>query len=229
MDILLVRFKRAFAQHDGYALAEVITPEAPKEDAGQLYAFHRSSNSFAIQNDLRSGLIYHSDLQLSKGEANAWIDVLSAYWSAVGELHFAEESSSQGKMRDVDWTKPYQAWKEVVNAVIRGYQGSVFPAWSVPCLYVAGKYLRILAIKADDSTKQKTGNVTYNEGFQDDVVGSLGKNENLQDAVRQINRIFSLCVSDRAPLDDSRKWGLYYITNLLFKIYFRVSCNGILE
>jgi hypothetical protein len=79
MDIFLARFKRAFAQHDGYALAEVITPEAPKEDAGQLYAFHRSSNSFAIQNDLRSGLIYHNDLHLSKGEANAWIDVLSAY------------------------------------------------------------------------------------------------------------------------------------------------------
>jgi hypothetical protein len=26
----------------------------------------------------------------------------------------------------------------------------------------------------------------------------------------------------RAPLEESKKWGLYYITNLLCKIYFKV-------
>jgi hypothetical protein len=26
----------------------------------------------------------------------------------------------------------------------------------------------------------------------------------------------------RAPLEESKKWGLYCITNLLFKIYFKV-------
>lgn len=26
-----------------------------------------------------------------------------------------------------------------------------------------------------------------------------------------------------APIEESRKWGLYYITNLLFKTYFKVS------
>ena len=197
MDKLLVRFKEAYSKRDGYGLAAVISPEAPTNDAGQLYAFYRSSNSFAIQNDLRSGLIYHNDIQLSKGEAGAWIDVLAAFWSALGELLSAEEALNQGKGREVDWTKSYQAWKDVVNSIIRGYTISVFPAWTVPCLYVAGKYLRNLAIKADESTRQKSGNVVYNEGFQDDIVGALGKNENLQDAVRQINRIFSLCISDR--------------------------------
>ena len=28
---------------------------------------------------------------------------------------------------------------------------------------------------------------------------------------------------DRAPLEESRKWGLYYTTNLLFKTYFKVD------
>ena len=26
----------------------------------------------------------------------------------------------------------------------------------------------------------------------------------------------------RAPLEESRKWGIYYTTNLLFKTYFKV-------
>ena len=32
----------------------------------------------------------------------------------------------------------------------------------------------------------------------------------------------SLMTKNRAPLTDSRKWGLYYIANLLFKTYFKV-------
>ena len=27
----------------------------------------------------------------------------------------------------------------------------------------------------------------------------------------------------RAPIEESRKWGLYYTTNLLFKTYFKVD------
>ena len=27
----------------------------------------------------------------------------------------------------------------------------------------------------------------------------------------------------RAPLEESRKWGIYYIVNLLFKTYFRLN------
>ena len=28
---------------------------------------------------------------------------------------------------------------------------------------------------------------------------------------------------NRAPLDESRKWGIYYIINLLFKTYFKLN------
>lgn len=27
----------------------------------------------------------------------------------------------------------------------------------------------------------------------------------------------------RAPIEESRKWGLYYVTNLLFRIYFKLN------
>jgi len=36
--------------------------------------------------------------------------------------------------------------------------------------------------------------------------------------------VLMMCVC-RAPIDESRKWAIYYITNLLFKTYFKVSIS----
>jgi COP9 signalosome complex subunit 12 len=88
----------------------------------------------------------------------------------------------------------YEAWKEMTNALIRGYSSGGFEAWTVPCLYVTGKYLRIFAIKADEETGSK---VVFGEGYQDDFNPEAGKNEKLEDAARVLNRIFQLCISDR--------------------------------
>lgn len=64
----------------------------------------------------------------------------------------------------------------------------------MPCLYVAGKYLRVFAIKADEGLLNSTASVT---NFQDDINPEAEKNEKLEDAARQLNRIFQLCLSDR--------------------------------
>lgn len=88
----------------------------------------------------------------------------------------------------------YDAWKEVLNALIRGYTNCGFEAWTVPCLYVVGKYLRIFAIKADEGSGNGTGAVT---SFQDDFNPEAEKNEKLEDAARQLNRIFQICLADR--------------------------------
>ncbi|KAF2401633.1 COP9 signalosome complex subunit 12 [Trichodelitschia bisporula] len=233
MEVVLGLFKRGMIEQNGHMVADALTPIAPPRDTGRLYAFYRASSAFSIQADLRHEIVYSSDIHLNKAESNAWIDVFVAYWKAVGALLATEEATNQGKAQDAEWGKAYEQWKEMVNALIRGYTTNVFPPWTLPCLYTAGKYLRNLAIKADEQTRKSTGNVTYNEGFQDDVVSSIGKNDSLQDAARQINRIFSLCISDRAPLEESRKWGVYYISNLLFKIYFKLNsislCKNILR
>jgi hypothetical protein len=63
--------------------------------------------------------------------------------------------------------------------------------------------LRIFAIKADDQARSG-GAVTFHAGFQDDVVGDFGKNEKLEDAARVINRIFTLCISDRYVVSSHR-------------------------
>jgi hypothetical protein len=108
----------------------------------------------------------------------------------------------------------------MTNVLIRGYTNCGFEAWTVPCLYVAGKYLRIFAIKADNTASHNTGSVIT---FQDDINPEAEKNEKLEDAARQLNRIFTICLSDRAPLEESRKWGIYNIINLLFKTYFKLN------
>jgi hypothetical protein len=59
---------------------------------------------------------------------------------------------------------------------------------------VVGKYLRIFAIKADEGATNGVGTITT---FQDDLDPEAEKNEKLEDAARQLNRIFTLCLSDR--------------------------------
>jgi hypothetical protein len=97
-------------------------------------------------------------------------------------------------LSQVSWNKVYEAWKEMTNALIRGYTNYGFEAWTVPCLYVAGKYMRVFAIKADESAANGNGLPTH---FGDDISPEAEKNENLQDAARQLNRIFTICLSDR--------------------------------
>jgi hypothetical protein len=82
----------------------------------------------------------------------------------------------------------------MTNALVRGYTNGGFEAWTVPCLYVAGKYLRIFAIKADTETGS---NAEFAGDFQDDFNPEGGKNEKLEDAARLLNRIFNICLSDR--------------------------------
>ena len=64
----------------------------------------------------------------------------------------------------------------------------------MPCLYVVGKYLRIFAIKADEGPTNGTGATT---NYGDDLESEAEHNLNLEDAARQLNRIFTLCLSDR--------------------------------
>ena len=85
----------------------------------------------------------------------------------------------------------------MTNQLIRGYTNCSFEAWTVPCLYVAGKYLRIFAIKADEATGVDTAAFTT---FRDDFNPEAGKNEKLEDAARQLNRIFQICLADRCAL-----------------------------
>ncbi|KAK4194637.1 putative COP9 signalosome complex subunit 12 [Triangularia verruculosa] len=217
-------FGEAWKTQDGYRLAKTISPDLPP---GQLSSIFQSINiaggwKSARDDDVKAaikrGLSSSSARSdgIGQKEIKGWVEVYFAYWQATGILAEVQQTSS--------WTNAYEQWKVLINALIQGYNGHEFEAWTIPCLYVAGKHLRLFAMKADENTSVNDNSAA---AFQDDFDPELQKHQKLEDCARVLNRVFSLCLSDRAPLEESRKWGLYYIINLLFKTYFKLNATGL--
>lgn len=210
MDSLITDFARAINSQDGYALSDTISPMSPNNDSGRLYALRRATNASSVLSDFRYAIGNNPNIDLDRQESGHWIDVYVAYWKAVCEILAAEEAvntsknSGKGQNAGTHWDKVYAAWKDLLNALYKGYQTSSFEAWTIPCLYITGKYLRVFAIKADQSAAGRKGGASFNAGFEDDIVDDEGGNEKLEDCARQINRIFGLCISDRYTFPLSR-------------------------
>ncbi|KFZ14448.1 hypothetical protein V502_06046 [Pseudogymnoascus sp. VKM F-4520 (FW-2644)] len=219
MEAIFKIFRDAHIGGNGYQLSDTLLPISPSEEPGRLRNFFNSTNAANVKGDIQYNVLYdrQSTLRLSTEEGKAWVDVYTAYWAAAGEIIKAEDAQKTNS--PINWVAVYETWKEMTNAIIRGYSTGCFEAWTIPCLYTSGKYLRIFAIKADAAG----GNADKAMDFQDDFNPDTGKNEKLEDAARVLNRMFQLCVSDRAPLEESRKWGIYNIVNLLFKTYFKLN------
>jgi hypothetical protein len=196
MAALFTDFKRAQKIESGPLLATTITPVAPPQNLGLLRSFYNLSNPTDVSADIRFYLLQDraTSVKLPKPEGKAWVEIFVALWKTVGEVFRAEDPAQKGS-----WTSVFEAWKEVCNLLIRGYSSPGFPAWTVPCLYVAGKYLREFAIKADSENSQGDA-LSFNDGIQDDVVGGFEKNAKLEETARVINRMFTLCLSDRYVL-----------------------------
>ncbi|KAL9104161.1 MAG: hypothetical protein Q9163_000860 [Psora crenata] len=249
MDPLARDYHHALQTYNGHLLAATISPIAPPHYLNRLDAIFHASNSATVQRDISYALTKHAHRSITKEDRqnlDNWTEIYVAYWHAAGAI-LAAQSPDTVKP---DWAKVYETWKDVANAVIKGYSNSSLETWTLPVLYLAGKYLRVFAITADKINKALDGQAGFiTHGLQDDIIGDHRKNERLEDAARLINRMFTLCISDRyvarqpvtssrltccaegkfcrAPLEDSRKWGLYYITNLLFKTYFKLNSIGL--
>ena len=153
----------------------------------------------ATDEAVRRGVAEEAARDFILGHLNVELAILFDQMPGVRMSDAANKAVDRAKSEifQADWKKVFEAWKEVVNALIRGYTSNAFAAWTIPCMYVAGKYLRNFAIKADEQLRRQEGNVVLTDGFQDDIAGGLGKNDCLQDAARQVNRIFSVCITDR--------------------------------
>ncbi|KAK1830318.1 COP9 signalosome complex subunit 12 [Podospora conica] len=222
MDALFSDFSDAQKSCDGFKLSHTISPALPFE---QLRSVWKSCNATSVKNVVKQGIqnTYISKAQaLPKDETAGWIEVYSAYWKAVGALVKVRDSPTPNNKSP--WASVYESWKEVVSLLHRGYLAHGFEAWTVPCLYVAGKYLREFAVKADEERNNSSSvDNSAEANFQDDFNPEAEQHEKLEDCARQLNRLFNLCLSDRAPLDNSRKWGIYHVANLLFKTYFKLN------
>ncbi|KAJ5315055.1 hypothetical protein N7476_005362 [Penicillium atrosanguineum] len=220
MSTLAGEFKSAYSAGSGDALAAVFTPIGTQNKPYRLQSFYDFTNAASLQKDLSFALFHGKSLKVPRAEQTAWVDIFAAYWEAVGELLKYEQDWPGASLVAI-----FTAWKKVANALIRGYSSSAgIPAWTLPCLYTVGKYLRTFAINADIKAAPQ-GASSF--GFQDDVAADIEKNAHLEEAARIINRMFTLCLSDRAPMEESRKWGIYQTTNLIFKTYFRINSVGL--
>jgi COP9 signalosome complex subunit 12 len=192
MALLFADFHEAQRIGSGHLLASCLIPVDTPQDSHRLRSFAQLSNYSTVSADVRYHLFQSSaaSYRPPKNEANAWVDIFVALWTTVKELLAIEDSP-----HSAGWGRVFDAYKEVTNLLIRGYTNG-FQAWTVPCLYATGKYLRSLAIKADAEAKEKDEN-SFGNGFSDDIMGNSGKNEKLEQAAWVINRMFTTCLGDR--------------------------------
>lgn len=217
MATIFADFQEAHRVANGNLLANCLAPINTPQDPRRLESLAQLSNFQTVSADVRHYLFQQSgSVKLHKQETNAWIDIFVDLWKCAREL------SSINAGANGDWNRAFEAYKELCNHLIRGYTNFGFHAWTIPCFHIAGKYLRMIAIKADREAKSGTNGDTFNSELSDDVVNT-NQSEKLEQAAWVINRMFTVCLSDRADLSDSRKWGIYSTTNLLFKTYFKLN------
>ncbi|POR35798.1 Protein CSN12 [Tolypocladium paradoxum] len=219
MNELFEEFAKAYAVQNGYLLAQTLSPVPPPDDPHRLRKIGQSTNSHSVKGDIKHFIKTQAShrINVDHDEVNGWVEVYTAYWNAIGEILAGESGRSS-------WTKAYESWRDLTSMLIRGYNNYGFEAWSIPSLYMVGKYLRLFAIKSDDERSRTatdpSGGATL---MQDDFDPDTEKQAQLRDCEQHLKRIFTLCLNDRAPLEESRKWGIYFVINLLFKTYFKLN------
>lgn len=192
MDFIFQDFSTAIAEGNGYQLAQTLSPELPPET---LKIIWKSTNHHDAKGYIRRNLKNVSSLlRLAADELDAWTDVYLAYWKATGAiLAVQREIVAPGRP---SWVNVYETWKEMTLLLKRGYQNFGFSAWTIPCLYAAGKYLRVFAIKADDEWSTNSADHAA-ATFGDDFDPEMEAHQRLEDCARHLNGLFSLCLTDR--------------------------------
>ncbi|CAK7224300.1 COP9 signalosome (CSN) subunit [Sporothrix bragantina] len=221
MDKLFREFGQAHRRYNGKELSTTLSPVAPADDPYRLRNIWNGAGHHDAKAVIKRKIQNNSD-GLAHNEVMGWTEVYYAYWKALGQILLVQDASNNNGPVST-WTRVYEAWKDVLNAVHRGYTNHGFEAWTVPCLYVVGNHLRIFARRADVE-RTSANNYVGEASFQDDFDADSEKNQQLEDCARQLNRLFQLCLSDRTQdLAKSRKWGIYGLANLLFKTYFKLN------
>ncbi|XP_036413371.1 PCI domain-containing protein 2 [Colossoma macropomum] len=108
-----------------------------------------------------------------------------------------------------DFVEAYKCQTVVVQSFLKAFQAHKEENWALPVMFAVTLDLRIFANNAEQQL-QKKGK------------GKVG--DMLEKAAEQLMSCFRVCASDnRAGIDDSKKWGMLFLINQLFKIYFKIN------
>ncbi|KAI8642833.1 hypothetical protein BD408DRAFT_173395 [Parasitella parasitica] len=59
--------------------------------------------------------------------------------------------------------------------------------------------------------------------FRVDKMGLVGKARKANTAARLVSKVFNTMLADRTPIETSKQQGIFHITNLVFKVYFKLN------
>ncbi|KAJ0067281.1 hypothetical protein NL108_015822 [Boleophthalmus pectinirostris] len=108
-----------------------------------------------------------------------------------------------------DFVEAYKFQTLVVQSFLRAFQSHKEENWALPLMFAVTLDLRIFANNAEQQQQKK---------------GKGQPGEMLEKAAEQLMSCFRVCASDnRAGIDDSKKWGMMFLSNQLFKIYFKIN------
>ncbi|KAJ0004623.1 hypothetical protein NQD34_010837 [Periophthalmus magnuspinnatus] len=108
-----------------------------------------------------------------------------------------------------DFVEAYKFQTLVVQSFLRAFQSHKEENWALPLMFAVTLDLRIFANNAEQQLQRK---------------GKGQPGEMLEKAAEQLMSCFRVCASDnRAGIDDSKKWGMMFLSNQLFKIYFKIN------
>ena len=101
-------------------------------------------------------------------------------------------------------------------------------SWSLPAVHTLNTDLRRAAIRADEQVKENKASLDTEEKLL-----LKEKPAKLGEAARIIQKNFQITITDRAPVETSKKWGALHVINNLFKIYFQINnlrlCNNLIR
>ncbi|XP_009890454.1 PREDICTED: PCI domain-containing protein 2 [Charadrius vociferus] len=108
-----------------------------------------------------------------------------------------------------DFIEAYKCQTVIVQSFLRAFQAHKEENWALPIMYAVALDLRIFANNADQQLVKK---------------GKSKVGDMLEKAAELLMSCFRVCASDtRAGIEDSKKWGMLFLVNQLFKIYFKIN------
>ncbi|XP_077987350.1 PCI domain-containing protein 2-like [Glandiceps talaboti] len=108
-----------------------------------------------------------------------------------------------------DFVEAHMCQKIALQAFLRAFQSLKDENWGLPLMFTLVVDLRLFANNADTQLAKK---------------GRGRPGETLEKAADLLMSCFRVCASDtRAAVVDSKKWGMLYLVNQLFKIYFKIN------
>uniref|UniRef100_A0A2K5PGU1 PCI domain-containing protein 2 n=1 Tax=Cebus imitator TaxID=2715852 RepID=A0A2K5PGU1_CEBIM len=99
--------------------------------------------------------------------------------------------------------------EKLISAISFAFQAHKEENWALPVMYAVALDLRVFANNADQQLVKK---------------GKSKVGDMLEKAAELLMSCFRVCASDtRAGIEDSKKWGMLFLVNQLFKIYFKIN------